>query len=117
MSSHCHWNINSVRLRIGNVERFLKLRKPDVLCLQETKTPDEFFPHAAFEKLGYTHRLIHGMKGYNGVASSRRSVCRTTSTTLRQGGLPAYRGGAHTARSHPPGQSLHPAGGDIPDPR
>ena len=62
------WNINSVRLRIGNVERFLKLRKPDVLCLQETKCPDEFFPHQAFEALGYTHRLIQGMKAYNGVA-------------------------------------------------
>ena len=38
------WNINSVRLRIANVERYLKMRKPDVLCLQETKCPDEFFP-------------------------------------------------------------------------
>jgi len=62
------WNINSVRLRIGNVERFLKLRKPDVLCLQETKCPDEFFPHQPFEALGYKHRLIQGMKAYNGVA-------------------------------------------------
>src|SRR5205085_2104360 len=62
------WNINSVRLRIANVERFLKLRKPDVLCLQETKCPDEFFPHRPFERLGYTHRLVQGMKSYNGVA-------------------------------------------------
>ena len=46
------WNINSVRLRIANVERFLRLRKPDVLCLQETKCPDEFFPHTAFESAG-----------------------------------------------------------------
>ena len=62
------WNINSVRLRIANVTRFLRLRKPDVLCLQETKCPDEFFPHKPFEKLGYTHRLVQGMKSYNGVA-------------------------------------------------
>src|SRR5206468_4278163 len=62
------WNINSVRLRIANVARFLKLRKPDVLCLQETKCPDEFFPHQAFEELGYRHRLVQGMKAYNGVA-------------------------------------------------
>ena len=60
------WNINSVRLRIGNVERYLRLRKPDVLCLQETKCPDEFFPHQPFEALGYTHRLVQGMKSYNG---------------------------------------------------
>ena len=62
------WNINSVRLRINNVKRYLRLRKPDVLCLQETKCPDEFFPHKAFEGLGYTHRLVQGMKSYNGVA-------------------------------------------------
>ena len=43
------WNINSVRLRIDNVERYLRMRKPDVLCLQETKCPDEHFPHMAFE--------------------------------------------------------------------
>ena len=47
------WNINSVRLRISNVERFVRMRKPDVLCLQETKCPDEFFPHSAFEAMGY----------------------------------------------------------------
>ena len=46
------WNINSVRLRINNVKRYLRLRKPDVLCLQETKCPDEFFPHKAFEAPG-----------------------------------------------------------------
>jgi exodeoxyribonuclease-3 len=57
------WNINSVRLRIGNVERYLKLRQPDVLCLQETKCPDEFFPHEAFERMGYTHRFVQGHEG------------------------------------------------------
>ena len=62
------WNINSVRLRIANVQRFLGLRKPDVLCLQETKCPDDLFPHRAFEALGYRHRLVQGMKSYNGVA-------------------------------------------------
>ena len=29
--------------------------RPDVLCLQETKTPDELFPREAFEALGYRH--------------------------------------------------------------
>jgi exodeoxyribonuclease-3 len=62
------WNINSVRLRLGNVKRYLRKRQPDVLCLQETKCPDELFPHAAFEALGYRHRLVQGMKSYNGVA-------------------------------------------------
>lgn len=62
------WNINSVRLRIGLVQRLLQEQQPDVLCLQETKCPDEFFPHEPFEALGYRHRAVQGMKGYNGVA-------------------------------------------------
>lgn len=62
------WNINSVRLRIDQVIRFLAEQAPDVLCLQETKCPDDAFPHAAFEKAGYRHRVICGIKGYNGVA-------------------------------------------------
>ena len=62
------WNINSVRLRIQLVLNLLKNENPDVLCLQETKTPDEFFPRDAFEDAGYPYIHINGMKGYNGVA-------------------------------------------------
>ena len=43
------WNINSVRLRIDSVLRFLREAKPDVLCLQETKCPDEQFPLKALK--------------------------------------------------------------------
>ena len=39
------WNINSVRLRIEQVIKFLNDQQPDVLCLQELKCPDEHFPH------------------------------------------------------------------------
>ncbi|RUV62606.1 exodeoxyribonuclease III, partial [Mesorhizobium sp. M5C.F.Ca.IN.020.14.1.1] len=46
------WNINSVRLRMPIVERLLVEQAPDVLCLQETKVPDELFPEKAFRKLG-----------------------------------------------------------------
>jgi len=66
------WNINSVRLRMPIVERFLKEEAPDVLCLQEIKTIEETFPHKAFDALGYTHRAIHGQKGYHGVATVSR---------------------------------------------
>ena len=51
------WNINSVRLRMPIVERLLKEHAPDVLCLQETKVPDELFPEKAFRKAGYEHIL------------------------------------------------------------
>ncbi len=62
------WNINSVRLRLPIVLDLLAESQPDVLCLQETKCPDEHFPHDAFQSAGYTHRAIRGEKGYNGVA-------------------------------------------------
>ena len=68
------WNINSVRLRINNVKRYLRLRQPDILCLQETKCPDDAFPHKAFAALGYEHRLVQGMKSYNGVARTWSSL-------------------------------------------
>ena len=38
------WNINSVRLRIDLVAKFLKAHRVDVLCLQETKCIDDAFP-------------------------------------------------------------------------
>ncbi|MGC2051711.1 MAG: exodeoxyribonuclease III [Methylovirgula sp.] len=62
------WNINSVRLRIGLVAKFLAAHAPDVLCLQETKCRDGEFPATAFRKLGYEHLAINGQKGYHGVA-------------------------------------------------
>ena len=66
------WNINSVRLRMPIVERLLLERAPDVLCLQETKCPDELFPFDRFHALGYRHVEIHGQKGYHGVATIAR---------------------------------------------
>ena len=62
------WNINSVRLRIDLVAKFIKAMRPDVLCLQETKCPDEAFPFKRFKRLGYEHVALNGQKGYHGVA-------------------------------------------------
>src|SRR5271165_6849423 len=62
------WNINSVRLRIDLVAKFLKAVRPDVLCLQETKCPDGKFPVRRFKRLGYEHVALNGQKGYHGVA-------------------------------------------------
>ena len=66
------WNINSVRLRMPIVERLLIEQAPDVLCLQETKCPDDLFPFDAFRRLGYGHIAVHGQKGYHGVATIAR---------------------------------------------
>lgn len=62
------WNINSVRLREGLVSRLMQEELPDVLCLQECKSPVEKMPLEAFHKLGYAHVAARGQKGYNGVA-------------------------------------------------
>ena len=61
------WNINSVRLRIDQVRRFLE-RRPDVLCLQETKCPNDRFPLKELQSFGYPFVVHAGQKGYNGVA-------------------------------------------------
>src|SRR5947207_7046723 len=72
------WNINSVRLRINSVARFLRAVQPDVICLQETKCPDDAFPAKRFRRLGYEHIALNGQKGYHGVATiSRLPFART----------------------------------------
>jgi len=62
------WNINSLRLRLPLLTQLVAELNPDVICLQETKVPDELFPHQTLPVLGYGHYLHAGMKGYNGVA-------------------------------------------------
>jgi exodeoxyribonuclease-3 len=112
------WNINSVRLRIGLVEKFLDDARPDVLCLQETKCPNAEFPGAALRKLGYEHLALSGQKGYHGVAIVSRHP-------LGDVGCGPFCGRGHarhvTARvqfDRP--LEIHnfyvPAGGDIADP-
>ncbi|NDE90210.1 MAG: exodeoxyribonuclease III [Alphaproteobacteria bacterium] len=109
------WNINSVRLRQDMVKRFMQEYQPDVLCLQETKTPDEFFPRNAFAELGYTHQHIHGMKSYNGVAILSRLPLSNCSIA-RWAGKDDCR---HIHATLPDDTEVHcmyvPAGGDIPD--
>ena len=60
------WNINSVRLREPIVPKLLQEEGPDVLCLQECKSPVEKIPTEGFAALGYTHLIARGQKGYNG---------------------------------------------------
>ena len=103
------WNINSIRLRLDNVRRLIAEWAPEVLCLQETKTQDGLFPREAFEDLGYRHMLVHGMKGYNGVAilsrlpfdsATTRSWCaRTDCRHAVVGGVPYDSRGKQTPRS------------------
>jgi exodeoxyribonuclease III len=110
------WNINSVRLRIDNVCRLISEWAPDVLCLQETKTADKLFPSEKIEALGYRHQLLHGMKGYNGVAILSRIAFATPETRS----WCAREDCRHAIAVLPGGIELHniyvPAGGDVADP-
>jgi len=57
------WNINSVRLRIDQVIKFLNEQQPDVLGLQEIKCVEEQFPYAPFREAGYEFIEVKGQKG------------------------------------------------------
>jgi len=61
------WNVNSIRARLPRLLDWLKAKKPDVVCLQETKVVDEEFPQEQLAQLGY-RVLAFGQKTYNGVA-------------------------------------------------
>ncbi|MFN6979886.1 MAG: endonuclease/exonuclease/phosphatase family protein, partial [Gemmobacter sp.] len=108
------WNINSVRLRAGLVARLLAEEAPDILCLQEIKTPIEKFPED-FAALGYPHMVARGQKGYNGVAILSRLPI-TDAGAMDPAGLNHAR---HVAARLDGGVTIHnvyvPAGGDIPD--
>jgi exodeoxyribonuclease III len=61
------WNVNSIKQRTDSARAWLAERKPDIVCLQETKCVDDAFPRDAFESLGY-NVAVHGQKTFNGVA-------------------------------------------------
>lgn len=65
------WNVNSLRVRLPQLESWLVAAEPDVLCLQETKVRDSDFPVEAFSRLGY-QVIFHGQPSYNGVAIAAR---------------------------------------------
>lgn len=109
------WNINSVRLREGLVQRLLRDEAPDILCLQECKSPVELIPTEGFAALGYRWMVARGQKGYNGVAILSR-------LPLEDAGHIDWvaKGDArHVAARLENGVVIHncyvPAGGDIPD--
>ena len=61
------WNVNSLKVRLPQVIEWLQAHQPDMLCLQETKSTDDNFPHADIAEAGY-QSIYTGQKTYNGVA-------------------------------------------------
>lgn len=109
------WNINSVRLRLPLVLKLLAQTQPEVVCLQETKCPDEHFPHEALAGAGYPHQVIRGEKSYNGVAILSKLPILSSSIE-RHGGNEHTR---HISAVLENGVDIHnfyiPAGGDEAD--
>lgn len=116
------WNINSVRLRFDLLARLIAEQQPDVICLQETKCPDDRFPAQQLAKLGYPHLALNGQKGWHGVAivsrlpfegSEKRSFCGKDDCRH----IAVEFGAAAGLASSLVVQSFYvPAGGDEPDP-
>ena len=61
------FNINNVNKRLANLLEWLAAAEPDVVCLQELKSPDALFPVKALEAAGYG-AVWRGERAYNGVA-------------------------------------------------
>nr|CAD6616226.1 exodeoxyribonuclease III [Rhizobium sp. Khangiran2] len=67
------FNVNGVNGRIDILLRWLDEARPDVVCLQELKAPQEKFPRRALDKAGYG-AVWHGQQRWNGVAILARDV-------------------------------------------
>lgn len=61
------FNVNGVNGRLDILLDWLEEARPDVVCLQELKAPQQKFPLSAIEKAGYG-AIWHGQKSWNGVA-------------------------------------------------
>jgi exodeoxyribonuclease III len=85
------FNVNGVNGRLPVLLRWLDESKPDIVCLQELKAPQEKFPETAIRKAGYG-AVWHGQKSWNGVAILARG--REPVETKR--GLPGDPDDAHS---------------------
>ena len=79
------WNVNSLKVRLPHLLEWLARAKPDVACLQETKTEDPHFPIQAIHGAGY-HAVFCGQKAYNGVAI----LARGAEPQAVQHGIPGF---------------------------
>lgn len=109
------WNINSVRLREGLVAKLMAEEQPDILCLQECKSPVEKIPVEQFQALGYRYMVARGQKGYNGVAV----LSKLPIMDVGDKDFASLGHARHVAAQLENGVTIHnfyvPAGGDIPD--
>jgi exodeoxyribonuclease-3 len=116
MISVATWNINSVRLRLPLVEKYLREHAPDILCLQEIKCEESKFPAEALAAMGYKHQAVCGQKGYHGVATVSRVPIREVSRHDWQANGEARHIGVEVIGKDMRVDNVYvPAGGDVPD--
>ena len=75
------WNVNSVRARLDNIIKYLKLSSPDFFLLHEIKTEEQNFPYEDFKKNGYIS-YVNGQKSYNGVSILSKKKLQKIETIL-----------------------------------
>jgi len=75
------FNVNGITARLPRLLEWLEAARPDVVCLQEIKAENGKFPTSAIEAAGY-HALVHGQKGFNGVAILSREPAEEQSRLL-----------------------------------
>jgi exodeoxyribonuclease III len=85
------YNVNGVNGRLPNLVAWLESAAPDIVCLQELKTPDDRFPAAAIRAAGYG-AIWHGQKSWNGVAI----LARGTEPAETRRGLPGDADDSHS---------------------
>ena len=109
------WNVNSIRLRLDHLKRFLGEARPDAICFQETKVANDDFPYAELQEIGYRHIVAHGQKAYHGVAIASRRPFEAEGTLVW-----CKKDDKRHAYVRLDGLELHnfyvPSGGDVPDP-
>jgi len=114
------YNINSLRLRLPLLKNFVDEINPDVICLQETKVADEFFPHEGVKELGFEYVEFSGEKSYNGVAILSKFPLKNTQK-IDVAGYGHKRHISATIEFGDKEVELHnfyiPAGGDEADPK
>lgn len=67
------YNVNGINARLPVLLKWLKSSKPDIVCLQELKSPAEKIPEEAISEAGY-NAIWHGQKRWNGVAILARNL-------------------------------------------
>lgn len=107
------FNVNSVRLRLHQLQAHVEAHAPDVIGLQETKVVDADFPVDALAELGY-HSVYTGQKTHYGVALLSRTEPANVSTGFPSDGDDAQTRLIRADVPAPDGTLVHVVNGYFP---